>query len=100
MVVGPAFALAAAIGLAIPLVGAGNRRNYVFVALLVALDLVFPSRRARRDRDPSPIKEIRVDTTHKIIEIAPGVRFSAWTFGDKIRFTMTTGPTSRRGESS
>ena len=43
-VVGPAFALAAAIGLAIPLVGAGNRRNYVFVALLVALaalDLVF-----------------------------------------------------------
>jgi len=41
VVVGPAFALAAAIGLAIPLVGAGNRRNYVFVALLVALDLVF-----------------------------------------------------------
>jgi uncharacterized protein involved in response to NO len=43
-IVGPAFALAAAIGLAIPLVGARNRRNYVFVALLVALaalDLVF-----------------------------------------------------------
>ena len=52
--------------------------------------------------DPSPIKEIRLDTTHKIIELAPGVRFSAWTFGDKvpgpvirarvgdkIRFTMT-----------
>jgi mono/diheme cytochrome c family protein len=30
--------------------------------------------------DPSPIKEVRLDTTHKIIEIAPGVRFSAWTF--------------------
>jgi uncharacterized protein involved in response to NO len=43
-VVGPAFALAAAIGLAIPLRAARNRRNYVFVALLVAfavLDLVF-----------------------------------------------------------
>jgi nitrite reductase (NO-forming) len=52
--------------------------------------------------DPSPVKNIRLDTTHKIIEIAPGVRFSAWTFGDKvpgpvirarvgdkIRFTMT-----------
>jgi nitrite reductase (NO-forming) len=54
--------------------------------------------------DPSPIKEVRLDTTHKIIEIAPGVRFSAWTFGDtvpspvirarvgdriKIKFSMT-----------
>jgi nitrite reductase (NO-forming) len=52
--------------------------------------------------DPAPVKEIRLDTTHKIIEIAPGVKFSAWTFGDsvpgpavrarvgdRIRFTMT-----------
>ncbi len=52
--------------------------------------------------DSSPIKDVRLDTTHKIIEIAPGVKFSAWTFGDqvpgptvrarvgdKIRFTMT-----------
>jgi nitrite reductase (NO-forming) len=52
--------------------------------------------------DPSPIKEVRLDTTHKIIEIAPGVNFSAWTFGDtvpgptirarvgdKVRFSMT-----------
>jgi len=52
--------------------------------------------------DPSPVKDVRLDTTHKIIEIAPGVRFGAWTFGDqvpgptvrarvgdKIRFTMT-----------
>lgn len=52
--------------------------------------------------DPSPLKEVRLDTTHKIIEIAPGVKFSAWTFGDtvpgptvrarvgdKIRFSMT-----------
>ena len=34
--------------------------------------------------DPSPVKDIRLDTTHKIIELAPGVRFSAWTFGDKV----------------
>ena len=34
--------------------------------------------------DPSPVKTIRLDTTHKIIEIAPGVRFSAWTFGNQV----------------
>jgi nitrite reductase (NO-forming) len=52
--------------------------------------------------DPSPVKSVRLDTTHKIIEIAPGVKFSAWTFGDtvpgptvrarvgdRIKFTMT-----------
>src|SRR5687768_10019620 len=52
--------------------------------------------------DSAQIKEVRLDTTHKIIEIAPGLKYSAWTFGDqvpgpairarvgdKIRFTMT-----------
>lgn len=52
--------------------------------------------------DPSPVKTIQIDTTHKVIDIAPGVKFSAWTFGDtvpgptirarvgdKIRFSMT-----------
>ena len=52
--------------------------------------------------DPAPVKEVRLDTVHKIIEIAPGVKYSAWTFGDqvpgptvrarvgdRIRFTMT-----------
>ncbi len=52
--------------------------------------------------DPAPVKYVQLDTTHKIIEIAPGVQFSAWTFGDqvpgpsvrarvgdKIRFSMT-----------
>jgi nitrite reductase (NO-forming) len=52
--------------------------------------------------NPEPVKTIQLDTTHKIIEIAPGVKFSAWTFGDqvpgpvirarvgdKIRFSMT-----------
>jgi nitrite reductase (NO-forming) len=51
---------------------------------------------------PDHVKEIRLDTTHKIIEIAPGVKFSAWTFGnqvpgpivrarvgDRIKFSMT-----------
>jgi nitrite reductase (NO-forming) len=55
-----------------------------------------------RPLDPSPVKTIRLDTAHKIIEIAPGVKFSAWTFGgqvpgptvrarvgDKIKFSMT-----------
>ena len=40
--------------------------------------------------DPSTVKEVRLDTTHKIIEIAPGVNFSAWTFGDQV-----PGPTIR-----
>src|SRR5512139_368460 len=57
---------------------------------------------ALKPLDPSPVKTVRLDTTHKIIEIAPGVKFSAWTFGDqvpgptvrarvgdKIRFSMT-----------
>lgn len=33
---------------------------------------------------PGETKEVRLDTTHKIVEIAPGVKFSAWTFGDQI----------------
>ena len=40
--------------------------------------------------DPSPVKTVRLDTPHKIIEIAPGVKFSAWTFGDQV-----PGPTVR-----
>jgi nitrite reductase (NO-forming) len=57
---------------------------------------------ALKPLDPSPVKLVRLDTTHKVIEIAPGVKFSAWTFGDlvpgptvrarvgdKIRFSMT-----------
>jgi nitrite reductase (NO-forming) len=55
-----------------------------------------------RPLDPSPVKTIQLDTTHKNIDLAPGVKFSAWTFGDqvpgptvrarvgdKIRFSMT-----------
>jgi nitrite reductase (NO-forming) len=40
--------------------------------------------------DPSPVKEVRLDTTHKVIDIAPGVKYSAWTFGDQV-----PGPTVR-----
>jgi nitrite reductase (NO-forming) len=40
--------------------------------------------------DPAPVKEVRLDTVHKIIEIAPGVRYSAWTFADQV-----PGPTVR-----
>ncbi len=40
--------------------------------------------------DPAPVKTVRLDTTHKIITIAPGVKFSAWTFGDQV-----PGPTIR-----
>ena len=52
--------------------------------------------------DAAQVKEVHLDTTHKIIEIAPGLKYSAWTFGDqvpgpairarvgdRIRFTMT-----------
>ena len=40
--------------------------------------------------DPEPVKVIQIDTTHKVIEIAPGVKFSGWTFGDQV-----PGPTLR-----
>jgi nitrite reductase (NO-forming) len=33
---------------------------------------------------PDTTKEIRLDVTHKIIELAPGVKFTAWTFGDQV----------------
>jgi nitrite reductase (NO-forming) len=39
---------------------------------------------AVRPLAPGEVKEVRLDTTHKIIELAPGVRFSAWTFGDQV----------------
>ena len=57
---------------------------------------------ALKPLDPAPVKEVRLDTTHKIIDLAPGVKFSAWTFGDhvpgptvrarvgdRVKFTMT-----------
>ena len=40
--------------------------------------------------DPSPVKTVRLDTTHKVIDIMTGVKFTAWTFGDQV-----PGPTIR-----
>src|SRR5882672_10290701 len=40
--------------------------------------------------DPAPVKMVRLDTTRRIVGIAPGVKFSAWTFGDQV-----PGPTVR-----
>jgi nitrite reductase (NO-forming) len=45
---------------------------------------------ALKPLDGSAVKTVRLDTTHKIIEIAPGVKFSGWTFGDQV-----PGPTVR-----
>ncbi|HEX3096673.1 MAG TPA: multicopper oxidase domain-containing protein, partial [Usitatibacter sp.] len=51
---------------------------------------------------PEAVKEIQIDITHKVIDLAPGVKYTAWTFGDqvpgpivrarvgdRIRFSMT-----------
>ena len=40
--------------------------------------------------DASPVKTVRLDTTHKVIEIMPGLKLTAWTFGDQV-----PGPTIR-----
>src|SRR5436190_13893013 len=34
--------------------------------------------------EASAVKTVQLDTTHKIIEIAPGIKFSGWTFGDQV----------------
>ena len=52
--------------------------------------------------DAAPVKTIQIDIVDRVIELAPGVRFSAWTLGgqvpgpviharvgDRIRFSMT-----------
>jgi nitrite reductase (NO-forming) len=57
---------------------------------------------ALKPLDAAPVKEVRLDTTHTVVTVAPGVRYSAWTFGgqvpgptirakvgDRIKFIMT-----------
>jgi nitrite reductase (NO-forming) len=34
--------------------------------------------------EASAVKTVQLDTTHKVIEIAPGIKFSGWTFGDQV----------------
>jgi nitrite reductase (NO-forming) len=34
--------------------------------------------------DPAPIKTIQIDIVDRVIELAPGVRFSAWTLGGQV----------------
>jgi hypothetical protein len=48
--------------------------------------------------DPSPVKAVRLDTTHKIIEIAPGVKFSAWTFAYPGMASLAISLDPRRGD--
>ena len=43
-----------------------------------------PHEAAVKPLDPATVKEVRLDTTHKVIEIAPGVKFTAWTFGGQV----------------
>jgi nitrite reductase (NO-forming) len=52
--------------------------------------------------DPNPVKEVRLDASNRLIDLAPGIKYTAWTLGDsvpgpsvrarvgdKIRFSMT-----------
>jgi nitrite reductase (NO-forming) len=58
--------------------------------------------------DPAATKTIQIDIVDRVIELAPGVRFMAWTLGgtvpgpvvharvgDRIRFSMTNAATRR-----
>ena len=39
---------------------------------------------------PAPVKDIRIDASNRLIDLAPGVKYSAWTLGDQV-----PGPTVR-----
>jgi nitrite reductase (NO-forming) len=40
--------------------------------------------------DKADVKTVRLDVTHRLIDLMPGVKFTAWTFGDQV-----PGPTIR-----
>ena len=46
----------------------------------------------------NPVKEVRLDTTHKVIDLAPGVKFTAWTFGDQVPGPVVRGGGGDRGK--
>src|SRR3954471_9882367 len=57
----------------------GERHSGAFssgVALSTAPDI--------KPVEASAVKTVQLDTTHKVIEIAPGIKFSGWTFGDQV----------------
>ena len=45
---------------------------------------------ALKPLDQAPVKTVRLDVTHRLIDLMPGVKFTAWTFGDQV-----PGPTVR-----
>src|SRR5262252_5341173 len=45
---------------------------------------------AVRPLDPSPVKEIRLDASNRLTDLAPGMKYAAWTLGDSV-----PGPTVR-----
>ncbi|MBI1735895.1 MAG: hypothetical protein HYR51_12040 [Candidatus Rokubacteria bacterium] len=45
---------------------------------------------ALKPLDAAPVKEVRLDTIHTAITIAPGVKYSAWTFGGQVPGPSTT----------
>lgn len=47
--------------------------------------------------DPNPVKEIRIDASNKVIDLAPGVKYSAWTLGDQVPWptVRACGPATR-----
>ena len=51
-------------------------------AFAVGASLSFDA--ALKPLDPSPVKDIRIDVSHKVIDLAPGVKYSAWTLGDQV----------------
>jgi nitrite reductase (NO-forming) len=34
--------------------------------------------------DPSPVKNVRLDASNKLIDLAPGMKYAAWTLGDQV----------------
>jgi len=79
-------ATAAAIGTAVAGLTLGGGRPEVervdFGVTTTALDPAFDARVMPASR--APVKEFRIPMTHRTIEIAPGVKYEGWTFGNTV----------------
>jgi len=53
-----------------------------FGATTTAIDPAFDARVAPASK--APVKEFRIPMTHRTIEIAPGVKYDGWTFGNTV----------------